>query len=89
VHGTPRRGFCDAYCFELFLNQNIFVSAVPVNRAKTQDLHLIRKTMSLPQPELPEPAHPTIDSMLSRKFGKEVANYFSGILYTPMSLLPD
>jgi hypothetical protein len=37
-----------------------------------------RNTMSLPQPELPEPAHPTIDSMLSRKFGKEVANYFSG-----------
>jgi hypothetical protein len=37
-----------------------------------------RHTMPLPQPELPEPAHPTVDSMLSRKFGKEVANYFSG-----------
>jgi hypothetical protein len=35
--------------------------------------------MPLPQPELPEPAHPTVDSMLSRKFGKEVANYFSGV----------
>jgi len=33
----------------------------------------------LPQPELPEPAHPNVDSMLSRKFGKEVANYFSGM----------
>ncbi|EUC36902.1 hypothetical protein COCVIDRAFT_114713 [Bipolaris victoriae FI3] len=32
----------------------------------------------LPQPDLPEPAHPGVDSMLSRKFGKEVANYFSG-----------
>ena len=30
------------------------------------------------QPELPAPAHSDIDSMLSRKFGKEVANYFSG-----------
>jgi NAD+ diphosphatase len=30
------------------------------------------------QPDLPEPAHPDVDSMLSRKFGKEVANYFSG-----------
>lgn len=29
-------------------------------------------------PALPEPAHPDLDSMLSRKFGKEVANYFSG-----------
>jgi hypothetical protein len=32
-----------------------------------------------PQPDLPEPAHTEIDSMLSRKFGKEVANYFSGM----------
>lgn len=31
-------------------------------------------------PALPEPAHPHLDSMLSRKFGKEVANYFSGKL---------
>jgi NAD+ diphosphatase len=38
----------------------------------------------LPQPELPEPAHPDIDSMLSRRFGKEVANYFSGVYtYSP------
>src|SRR5271156_3465260 len=28
------------------------------------------------QPELPRPAHIDHDSMLSRKFGKEVANYF-------------
>lgn len=32
----------------------------------------------LPIPELPEPAHAELDSMLARKFGKEVANYFSG-----------
>ncbi|KAK5120831.1 hypothetical protein LTR85_005898 [Meristemomyces frigidus] len=31
----------------------------------------------MPQPANPEPA-PDFDSMLSRKFGKEVANYFSG-----------
>lgn len=31
-----------------------------------------------PQPELPEAAHADLDSMLTRKFGKEVANYFSG-----------
>lgn len=30
------------------------------------------------QPDLPQPAYPDLDSMLSRKFGKEVANYFSG-----------
>ena len=30
------------------------------------------------QPDLPLPAHPDVDSMLSRKFGREVANYFSG-----------
>ncbi|KAK4621212.1 NAD-capped RNA hydrolase NPY1 [Fulvia fulva] len=30
------------------------------------------------QPDNPDPAHAHIDSMLSRKFGKEVANYFSG-----------
>lgn len=34
--------------------------------------------MSKKQPDLPLPAHPDIDSMLSRKFGREVANYFSG-----------
>ncbi|CAO2647374.1 Nn.00g082960.m01.CDS01 [Neocucurbitaria sp. VM-36] len=44
----------------------------------------------LPQPELPEPAHPTVDSMLSRKFGKEVANYFSGSPLNRVSFLrPD
>lgn len=30
------------------------------------------------QPANPEPAYPSVDSMLSRKFGKEIANYFSG-----------
>jgi NAD+ diphosphatase len=43
----------------------------------------------LPQPDLPEPAHPSVDSMLSRKFGKEVANYFSGSLTstTPLAAM--
>lgn len=44
----------------------------------------VKNTMpQLPQPTLPEPAHPDLDSMLSRKFGKEVANYFSGIALQP------
>ncbi|KAF1941190.1 NADH pyrophosphatase [Clathrospora elynae] len=44
----------------------------------------------LSQPDLPEPAHPGIDSMLSRKFGKEVANYFSGSPLNRVSFLrPD
>lgn len=30
------------------------------------------------QPDNPEPAHADVDGMLSRKFGKEIANYFSG-----------
>lgn len=34
--------------------------------------------MPTQQPANPEPAHPDVDGMLSRKFGKEVANYFSG-----------
>lgn len=34
--------------------------------------------MSKKQPDLPLPAHPDVDSMLSRKFGREVANYFAG-----------
>lgn len=42
--------------------------------------------MSL-QPELPEPAHHELDSMLSRKFGKEVANYFSGSPLNRVSFL--
>ncbi|KAF2467836.1 hydrolase, NUDIX family protein [Lindgomyces ingoldianus] len=46
--------------------------------------------MPLPQPDLPEPAHPDIDSMLSRKFGKEIANYFSGSPLNRVSFLrPD
>lgn len=32
----------------------------------------------MPPPDLPVAAHPDLDSMLNRKFGKEVANYFSG-----------
>ncbi|KAF1986531.1 hypothetical protein K402DRAFT_454188 [Aulographum hederae CBS 113979] len=44
----------------------------------------------LPQPELPEPAYPSVDSMLARKFGKEVANYFSGSPLNRVSFLrPD
>jgi NAD+ diphosphatase len=40
-----------------------------------------------PQPELPQPAHPDVDSMLSRKFGREVANYFSGSPLNRVSFL--
>jgi hypothetical protein len=32
----------------------------------------------LPDPDLPQAHLSQLDSMLSRKFGKEVANYFSG-----------
>ena len=32
----------------------------------------------MPVPDLPAPAHPEVDSMLSRKFGREIANYFAG-----------
>lgn len=39
------------------------------------------------QPALPEPAFPDLDSMLSRKFGKEVANYFSGSPLNRVSFL--
>ncbi|MCJ1290631.1 NADH pyrophosphatase [Xylographa carneopallida] len=39
------------------------------------------------QPDLPEPAHPNIDSMLTRKFGKEVANYFAGSPLNRVSFL--
>ena len=31
--------------------------------------------MATTQPELPQAAHADLDSMLSRKFGREVANY--------------
>ncbi len=33
---------------------------------------------------VPEAAHADLDSMLSRKFGKEVANYFSGNRLIPL-----
>ncbi|KAL8726034.1 MAG: hypothetical protein Q9166_006979 [cf. Caloplaca sp. 2 TL-2023] len=39
------------------------------------------------QPVLPEPAFPDLDSMLSRKFGKEIANYFSGSPLNRVSFL--
>ncbi|KAI9858856.1 MAG: NADH pyrophosphatase [Vezdaea acicularis] len=38
-------------------------------------------------PQLPEPAQPDLDSMLSRKFGKEIANYFSGSPLNRVSFL--
>ncbi|MCJ1459818.1 NADH pyrophosphatase [Mycoblastus sanguinarius] len=41
----------------------------------------------MPQPEVPKPAHADIDSMLSRKFGTEVANYFSGSPLNRVSFL--
>ncbi|CZS97066.1 probable NADH pyrophosphatase [Rhynchosporium agropyri] len=40
-----------------------------------------------PQPNLPDPAHHDVDSMLSRKFGREVANYFSGSPLNRVSFL--
>ncbi|PBP27555.1 NADH pyrophosphatase [Diplocarpon rosae] len=40
-----------------------------------------------PQPSLPDPAHADLDSMLSRKFGREVANYFSGSPLNRVSFL--
>lgn len=39
------------------------------------------------QPDLPEAAHHDCDSMLTRKFGKEVANYFSGSPLNRVSFL--
>jgi NAD+ diphosphatase len=39
------------------------------------------------QPDLPDPAHHDVDSMLSRKFGREVANYFSGSPINRVSFL--
>ncbi|MCJ1471051.1 NADH pyrophosphatase [Pseudocyphellaria aurata] len=41
----------------------------------------------MPQPDLPEAAHANLDSMLSRKFGQEVANYFSGSRLNRVSFL--
>ncbi|MCJ1475752.1 NADH pyrophosphatase [Lambiella insularis] len=38
-------------------------------------------------PDLPQPAHPDIDSMLTRKFGKEVTNYFAGSPLNRVSFL--
>jgi len=38
-------------------------------------------------PDLPEPAHHDLDSMLSRKFGREIANYFSGSPLNRVSFL--
>ena len=47
----------------------------------------LSKTKMPPQPELPLAAHAELDSMLSRKFGKEVANYFSGSPLNRLSFL--
>jgi NAD+ diphosphatase len=41
------------------------------------------------QPDLPDPAHHDVDSMLSRKFGREVANYFSGSPLNRVSFMRD
>lgn len=40
-----------------------------------------------PSPDLPVPPHDELDSMLSRKFGREVANYFSGSPLNRVSFL--
>ncbi len=44
---------------------------------------LIEYSFAMPQPELPRPAHLDHDSMLSRKFGKEVTNYFGSMSSDP------
>ncbi len=36
-------------------------------------------------PDLPEPAYADDDSILSRRYGKEIANYFSGTLQLSFS----
>jgi len=41
----------------------------------------------MPIPDLPAPAHPDVDSMLSRKFGREIANYFAGSPLNRMGFL--
>ncbi|CAG8957162.1 hypothetical protein HYFRA_00009363 [Hymenoscyphus fraxineus] len=41
----------------------------------------------MPTPDLPNPAHHDIDSMLTRKFGREIANYFSGSPLNRVSFL--
>ncbi|CAD0054900.1 unnamed protein product [Aureobasidium pullulans] len=41
----------------------------------------------MPTPSLPQPAHPELDSMLTRKFGKEVANYFAALKHPSASFL--
>jgi len=43
--------------------------------------------MPLPRPDLPESHYPNEDSMLSRKFGREIANYFSGSPLNRVSFL--
>lgn len=43
--------------------------------------------MPLAIPDLPPPAHVDVDSMLTRKFGREVANYFSGSPLNRVSFL--
>ena len=40
-----------------------------------------------PLPDLPVPPHDELDSMLSRKFGREVSNYFSGSPLNRVSFL--
>lgn len=43
--------------------------------------------MPLAVPDLPDPAHADVDSMLTRKFGREIANYFSGSPLNRVSFL--
>lgn len=39
-----------------------------------------------PQPDLPDPAHHDVDSMLSRKFGREVGEFVKAMdLPSPLS----
>lgn len=55
---------------------------------KSEQQHVQHEIETMPpQPDLPDPAHHDLDSMLSRKFGREVANYFSGSPLNRVSFL--
>lgn len=47
----------------------------------------LRENQNMSHPALPDAAHADQDSMLSRKFGREVANYFSGMSLLCQSVL--
>jgi hypothetical protein len=50
-----------------------------VNRVCRAGDSILPADIMSPQPKLPDAHLAHLDSMLSRKFGKEIANYFSGM----------